>query len=313
MARIGDRGEMEAFVRAVELGGFSAAARQLKLSPSALSKLVSRLERRLRVRLLHRTTRKLRPTAEGELFFARCRTILAELEDAETEIGRSRDKPRGKIRLHVGVGLATHLVVPALPRFRSRYPDVQVELVVEDRDFDLLREGIDISVRPGAPRDESLVARKLGDFERVVCASPQYLARHGAPQTPDELAKHSCITLTLPGRAQWPFDTPQGRRVVTITPSVSANNNDCALQLALLDLGIVHLNDFIVAPEIRRRRLLPVLSDYHCAERVPMHALYPQDRHRLPRVAAMLDFLAASFPRPSASASPAPARRTSRR
>src|SRR3954447_21860525 len=129
MARIGDRREMEAFVRSVELGGFSAAARELKLSPSALSKLVSRLESALKVRLLNRTTRRLAPTPEGELFLARCRRILAELEDAEREVGRRRDQPRGKLRLHVGVGLATHLVVPALPKFLARYPEVEVELI----------------------------------------------------------------------------------------------------------------------------------------------------------------------------------------
>ncbi|MFN2643938.1 MAG: LysR substrate-binding domain-containing protein [Burkholderiales bacterium] len=286
---------MEAFVRSIELGGFSAAARELKLSPSALSKLVSRLERTLGARLLNRTTRKLTPTAEGELFLARCRRVLGELEDAETEIGRSRERPRGKLRLHVGVGFATHQVVPTLPRFQRRYPEVQIELLVEDRDFDLVREGIDISVRPGPPRDQSVVARKLGEFERVLCAAPDYLAQRGTPRSPDELAHHSCITLTLPGRAQWPFDTPAGRRVMPIVPSIGANNNDCVLQLALLGLGIVHLNDFIVARDLRARRLVRVLREYHCTERVPMYALYPQDRHRLPRVAVMLEFLAASY------------------
>jgi DNA-binding transcriptional LysR family regulator len=288
---------MEAFVRSVELGSFSAAARELKLTPSALSKLVNRLEAALRVRLLSRTTRKLIPTAEGELFLARCRRIIAEMEDAETEVGRSREQPRGRLRLHVGVGFATHLVMPALPRFLKRYPEVQVELIVEDRNFDLVRDGIDISVRPGPPGYGSLVARKLGEFQRVVCASPDYLARHGTPRSPDDLAQHRCITLTLPGRAEWPFDTASGRRVVNVVPSLGANNNDSVLQLALLGLGIVHLNDFIVAEDIRRGRLVPILADCHCADPIAMHALYPQMRHRLPRVAAMLDFLAETFAR----------------
>jgi DNA-binding transcriptional LysR family regulator len=295
MARIGDRGEMEAFVRAVELGGFSAAARQLKLTPSAISKLVTRLERNLRVRLLNRTTRRLLPTPEGELFLARCRRVLAELEDAETEVGRRRDRPRGKVRLHVGIGLATHRVVPALPRFLQRCPEVQVELIVEDRNVDLTREGIDISVRPGPPADTSVVARKLGDFERVLCASPQYLARHGTPRTPEELMQHSCIGLSLPGRMQWPFQTAAGKRVLQIESALSANSNDCVLQLALMGRGIVHLNDFVVAEDLRRGKLVAILLEYHCADRVPMHALYPRDRHRLPRVAAMLDFLVESF------------------
>src|SRR5258708_1280571 len=156
MERIGARSELEAFVRSVELGGFSAAARELGLTPSALSKLVSRLESALGVRLLNRTTRKLAPTAEGGLFLVRCRRILAEMEDAENEIGRARERPRGKLRLHVGVGFGTHQLVPALPRFLERYPEVRVELVVEDRIPDLVKEGLDISVWPGLPRDTTL-------------------------------------------------------------------------------------------------------------------------------------------------------------
>jgi DNA-binding transcriptional LysR family regulator len=287
---------MEAFVRSVERGGFSSAARELRVTPSTLSKLVTRLERALGARLLNRTTRKLTTTAEGELFLTRCRRILAEMEDAENEVGRSRERPRGKLRLHIGVGVATHCVAPALPRFTERYPEVQVELIIEDRDFDLVREGIDISVRPGPPGDPSLVAKKIGDFERIVCASRAYLSRHGTPRTPHDLARHRCISLTLPGRSQWPFDTPAGRCTLQITPSLSTNNNDAALQLALMGIGIVHLNDFIVGEDLRRGRLVRVLPEYHCAERVPMHALYPRDRHRLPRVAATLDFLAESFP-----------------
>src|SRR5262245_49627027 len=224
MSRIGNRGEMEAFVRAVERGGFSAAARDLKLSPSALSKIVTRLESVLGARLLNRTTRKLTPTAEGAMFLARCRRILAEFEDAEHEVGRSREKPRGKLLLHAGVGFSTNRLVPAFPRFVARYPEVSIELIVEDRELDVVRNGIDISVRPGPPLDQSLVARKLGDFERVVCASPAYLARHGTPRTPDDLASHRCMTIaSLPGRWQWPFQTPAGKYVFEVTPELSAN------------------------------------------------------------------------------------------
>lgn len=298
MGRIGDRGEMEAYVRSVELGSFSAAARQLKLTPSALSKLVTRLENTLGARLLNRTTRKLTTTAEGDLFLARCRRILGELEDAENEVGRSRERPRGKLRLGIGVGVATHCVVPALPKFTERYPEVQIELIIEDRDFDLVREGIDISVRPGPPSDPSLVALRIGNFERIVCASAQYLRRYGTPRTPDELAQHRCVLLTLPGRSQWPFDAASGRQTVQISSALSANNNDVVLQLGIMGMGIVHLNDFIVGEALRRGALVALLTDYQCTERVPMHALYPKDRHRLPRVAAMLEFLAANFRSP---------------
>lgn len=296
MDRIGDRGALEAFVRSVDLGGFSPAARELKLSPSALSKLVSRLERTLRVRLLHRTTRKLSPTAEGELFLARCRRILAEYEDAENEIGRSRERPRGRLRMHVGAGFAMHAVIPALPRFLERYPEVQLDVLVEDRLADLVREEIDISVRPGPPLDQSLVARTVCEFERIVCAAPEYLRRHGTPRTPDELARHRCIVVSgFPGRGRWTFTTPEGPRTIEIPPWQKVNNADAVLQLALQGVGIVRLNEFIVAASLHSGALVPVLAPFHQATAEPMLALYPHTRHRLPRVRAMLDFLVEEF------------------
>jgi DNA-binding transcriptional LysR family regulator len=296
VARIGNRGEMEAFVRSVERGSFSAAARELKLTPSALSKLVTRLERSLQVRLITRTTRKLELTPEGELFLARCRRILAEMEDAETEIGRARERPRGRLRMHVNVGFAVHQVVPAIPRFVKRYPDVQIELVVEDRQVDVVREGIDISVRPGAQTDPAMVARKICDYERIVCASPEYLSKHGRPSSPEDLARHHCITVSsVPGRSNWAFQKPAGRMDVEVPPGTSANNADCVLRFALMGIGIVRLNEFIVAAAMREGRLVQVLPDYHYPEALSMVALYPQERHRLPRVAAMLDFLVHSF------------------
>jgi DNA-binding transcriptional LysR family regulator len=297
MARIGDRGEMEAFVRSVELGGFSAAARQLKLTPSALSKLVTRLEKALKVRLLSRTTRKLTPTPEGELFLTRCRRILAEMEDAENEVGRARDRPRGRLRMHVGVGFGTHQLVPALPRFAERYPEVEVDLLVEDRKVDLMKEGADLAVRPATLADPSLVARKICEFQRVVCASPKYLARHGEPRVPEDLAKHSCIVLApgTPSYGRWSFDTPSGRRAVQVPAGMKVNNADCVLKFAVMGLGIVQLNEFIVSEDIRKGNLVAVLPQFHCAESIAMLALYPHMRHRLPRVAAMLDFLVESF------------------
>src|SRR5258706_16141840 len=161
MSPIGDSGEMEAFGRSVELGRFSAAASELDLKPSTLSKLVARLERSLKVKLLNRTTRRMTPTPEGELFVARCRRILAEMEDAEMEVGRSREKPRGRLRMHVAVGFAMHQVVNAMPRFFERYPEVQIDLLIEDRRIDLVRENIDISVRPWAPETTNFVVRKV--------------------------------------------------------------------------------------------------------------------------------------------------------
>jgi len=316
MPRIGDRGEMEAFVRSVELGSFSAAARELRLTPSALSKLVTRLERSLKVKLVYRTTRHISPTPEGELFLARCRRILAEMEDAEMEVGRSRDRPRGRLRMHIGVGVAMHVIVPALPRFFEHNPEVQIDLFIEDRRVDLARENIDISVRPWAPEAGNLVVREIFEFERVLCASPAYLKRHGAPRSPDDLVRHRCMGVsTIPSNRRWLFQTPAGPRAFEVVPGAAVNNADCVYEFALAGMGIARLNEFIVAGALRDGRLVQLLADFHCTEHLKMLAIYPQERHRLPRVRAMLDFIHASFSsrpwraksaRPRKSAAPAP-------
>jgi DNA-binding transcriptional LysR family regulator len=296
MSRIGDRGEMEAFVRSVELGSFSAAARELKLTPSALSKLVTRLERSLKVRLLSRTTRRIAPTPEGELFVARCRRILAEMEDAEMEVGRSRERPRGLLRMHLGVGVAMHLIVDALPRFLERNPEVQVDLLIEDRRVDLVRENIDISVRPWQPETTALVVRRIFDFERVLCASPAYLKKHGRPRTPDDLARHRCMGVSsIPAPGQWLFQMAEGPRMLETRLGAAANNADCVYRLALAGVGIARLNEFTAAAALRDGRLVQVLADFHADEKLTMLAIYPQERHRLPRVAAMVEFLMESF------------------
>jgi DNA-binding transcriptional LysR family regulator len=301
MTRIGDRKEMEAFVRSVDLGGFSAAARELGLTPSALSKLVDRLESALQVRLLNRTTRKLCPTVEGELFLVHCRRILREFEDAEEHLIDAAQGPQGKMVVHAGVGFATHRLVPALPSFLARHPKVEVTLLVEDRPVELAKEGIDISVWPGPPTDQTVVARKLFDVERLLCASPNYLARRGMPRSPEELVKHQCMTLSgLPNAlAPWTFETPSGDQVVVApAASVNANNAECIRQFALMGLGIARLPEFIVADDIRDGRLVRVLANTPCGNPMPLYALYAHSRYRLRRVAAMLEFLVESFALP---------------
>jgi len=298
MSRIGDRAELEAFVRSVELGSLSAAARELKLTPSTLSKLVTRLEKSLKVRLVTRTTRRIAPTPEGELFVARCRRILGEFEDAEMEVGRSRDRPRGRLRMHVGVGFAMHQLVDAMPRFLERHPEVQVDLLIEDRRVDLARENIDISVRPWPPESTSLVVRKIFDFERIVCASPAYLRKNGAPRVPDELLRHRCMTTSsIPNGSQWAFKGASKSRTIEVNPSVSVNSSDAVFRFALAGLGIARLNEFIIAGALHDGRLVPLLAAHHVAENLSMLAIYPQERHRLPRVAAMLGFLHDTFGR----------------
>ncbi len=288
--------DMGAFVRAVELGGFSPAARDLGLTPSAISKLVTRLEDRLGVRLLNRTTRRLALTPEGEAYFHRAQRILADIAEAENEVARFRSQPRGLLRVNVGTAFGMHQLVPALPDFLARHPEMQVELTITDRVVDLIEEGADVGIRLGALGDSSLVSRRICEVERVVCASPGYLRRHGTPRTPDELLAHNCLCVAYaPNLRRWPFRTANGVRQVEVAGTVSANNADSLLQLALLGVGVIRLSDAIVGRPIREGRLVPLLEDVHHREPLPLHAVFPSGRHRSPRVVAMVAFLVERF------------------
>jgi len=291
-----NQNDLVAFVRAVERGGFSAAARDLGLTPSAVSKLVTRLEDRLGVRLLNRTTRRLALTAEGETFFQRSQRILADIAEAEEEVGRSRAQPRGLLRVNVGSAFGMHQFAPALPDFLARHPDIQVELTITDRVVDLIEEGADLALRLGLLADSSLVARRICEVERVVCAAPEYLRRHGTPRKPAHLRGHNCLTMaTAPTLRRWPFEGPGGVEHVEVSGNVSANSADALLALALRGLGLIRLSDVIVGQAVREGRLVPLLEDIHHREALPLHAVYPQGRHRSPRLAAMIEFLVERF------------------
>ena len=288
--------DLVAFVRAVERGGFSAAARDLDLTPSAVSKLVTRLEDRLGVRLLNRTTRSLALTAEGEAFFHRAQRILADIAEAEEEVGRSRAQPRGLLRVNVGTAFGMHQLVPALPDFLERHPEVQVEITMTDRVVDLVEEGADLGIRMGTLPDSSLVARRIAEVERVICAAPAYLRRHGTPRKPAELRAHNCLNMAnAPVLRRWPFEGRDGVEHIEVSGNLTATSADALLALALRGLGVIRLTDVIVGAAIRKGELVPLLEGVHHREAVPLHAVYPQGRHRSPRLAAMIEFLVERF------------------
>ena len=297
-------GEFAAFVASVDGGSFSAAARHLGLTPSAIAKVVTRLEARLGVRLLHRTTRRLSLTPEGEHFFQRARRILAEIEEAEIEAASASAAPRGLLRLHSGSAMGLHQLTQVLPEFCSRYPEVDLELTVNERRIELARvdieDGADIVLRPGTVQgikgDTLIVARTICELGRVICAAPSYLEAHGVPRTPGDLAHHDCIRLLdYADLARWPFDTAEGVRTIEVTGQHTANNAETVLQMGLAGLGIIRLVDVIVDASLESGRLVPVLSDCHHVEPVPLQVLMPRDRHRLPKVTAMVDFLFEKF------------------
>ena len=283
---------MTAFVRAIERNGFSQAARDLGVTPSAVSKLVTRLERRLGVVLLRRTTRRLALTPEGEIFFERAHRIVDAIADAEAEVMRFGERPRGRLRMNVGTAFGTYALVPALPEFQARYPEIELEISLTDRVVDLMDAGADLAIRLGPLTDSHLVARKLTDFTRVVSAAPAYIARHGKPESPDDLARHNCLTIAgIAGQKEWPFEAPDGVRDVPVHGNITVNNAETLYELALLGLGIIRLSDIIVGPAIRDGRLVPLLMDSHRPEALPLYAVYAASRHRPLKIGAMIDFL----------------------
>ncbi len=281
------------FVSVVESGSFSAAAQASGLTPSAVSKAITRMEDRLGVRLLQRTTRRLALTQEGETMLARGRDILAAIESAEAEVTADRGRPRGPVKLNTGTAFAKHRLAPVMAEFHALYPDITLELAISDRRVDVIAEQADIAVRTGPLGDSTLIARRIGSMQRVICASPAYLERHGHPETPEDLKRHNCLVLAGFSRlAQWPL-RENGHIVLTnVKGSVTTDSADLLLDLALAGLGIVRFGDFLAETAIAEGRLVSLLQDFHLTDPQPITALMPPGRHTLPRVKATVAFLA---------------------
>lgn len=289
--------DMVAFVRVVEDGNFSAAARSLHLTPSGVSKLIGRLEDRLGVRLIQRTTRRLALTAEGRTFYERCRDILADIESLEQDVGAARSEPSGTLRVTLSHGFGLTQVVPLLPEFSALYPKVQLVLIFQEHVVDLIAEGFDLAIRLGAIRDESLVARRLGEHRRVVCAAPSYLAAQGVPQAPEDLARHDCLTFDAPESLNhWPFRWPDGRSDrIAVRGTFRSNTGEALYNLLLAGTGIANAADFLVKRDLLQGRLVPLLRDYTETQPTPIHAVYPHRRHLPAKTRVFVDFLADRF------------------
>jgi DNA-binding transcriptional LysR family regulator len=284
--------EMAIFQRVAERGSFAGAAQDVGLSPSAVAKLITRLEGRLGARLINRTTRHLALTAEGETYLERTREILAAIESAEADIGSARLSPRGHLRVHALPFIAVRHLVPVLPDFLMRCPQVTLDFMVTNRIVDVVGENLDISLRMGGLNDSTLVARKIADLPRIVCASPSYLARHGRPVKPADLAHHSCLTLSRnPGSATWPFRVDGQLVQVDVKGPVSADSTDMLVGLAIEGAGILRLSEHVVGEAIEKGQLEPILQDVQDPEKYPLWALLPPGRNQAPKVRAFLDFL----------------------
>jgi len=286
---------MEAFSQVVEAGSFSGAAARLDLSPTAVSRLVAELETHLSTRLLNRTTRKVSLTESGRAFYERCVQLLADLREAEDEAARAAVVPRGTIRLASAVAFAPHLA-PVIAEFLERHGEVRFDVSLADRMVDLVEEGFDLAIRIGTPGAEHLVARKIGETRIVPCASPAYLAAHAAPATPEALVEHNCFTYEyVKPSGLWRFRDPQGaERVVRVRGNVHSNNAGLHAELAARGVGIVFEPAFVVGPDIRAGRLVPLLQDYEPAP-LPIYAVYPTRRHLSAKVRVFVDFLMGRF------------------
>jgi DNA-binding transcriptional LysR family regulator len=285
---------MTTFVKVVEHGGFSAAARALDMSPSMATTHVQALEERLGVRLLNRSTRRVGLTEVGQAYFERCVQILAELDDADQVAQVLHSTPRGTLRLNTSIVMPP-FIGPVIVEYVKRHPDVSVDMVISDRMVDLVEEGFDLSIRVTPVPDSSLIIRSLASYRLVVCAAPEYLAARGVPRQPSDLAQHNCLVFSQsPWGNEWQFAGPDGEQRIQVSGNMRSNSA-VALRLATLHgQGVLATMSFQVADDIASGRLIPVLTEFLATEYAVL-AVYPH-RHRLSaKVRSFIDLLARHF------------------
>jgi DNA-binding transcriptional LysR family regulator len=292
---------MQAFVRVVEAGTFTKAAELMNVPKPTVTRLVQSLESHLQTQLLNRTTRRVTVTADGAAYFDRVLRLLGEMDELEQSMTRAKANPRGRLRIDVPASLAQLLLIPALPDFHARYPDIQLDMGVSDRPVDLMAENVDCVVRGGEITDQSLVARRIGEFHTILSASPTYIRRHGLPQRPQQLedSGHRVINY-FSHRTGRPFPLlfqREGEKLeVNARHTLSVNDSGAALAAGLAGLGIVQSATFMAQPHIASGALVPVLLDW-CAETIPLYVVYPPNRHLSTKVRVFVDWVVDLFAR----------------
>ncbi|NJL46391.1 MAG: LysR family transcriptional regulator [Leptolyngbyaceae cyanobacterium SM2_5_2] len=284
---------IRAFTQVVEAGGFAAAARRMGLSRSAVNKLVMNLEEHLQTQLLHRTTRRVAPTDAGRAFYERCLTILTDLEEAELALSRLQEEPRGNLRINAPMSFGTLHLAPLLVDFMAQYPDLHVELSLNDRFIDPIDEGFDVTVRIAqAPAAASLIVHALAPCPVVLCAAPSYLEQRSLPNLPGDLKHHDCLHYGhLTQDNAWTLIDADGQSSqIPIQGPLCCNNGEVLRQAALAGLGIVMLPGFIVAGDLQTGQLQPVLTAYQPLK-IGIYALYPVNRHLSAKVKVLTEFL----------------------
>jgi LysR family transcriptional regulator for bpeEF and oprC len=288
---------MEVFVQVVDAGGFTRAAENMQLPKATVSTLIQSLETALSVKLLHRTTRQVSVTADGAAYYERCLRILSDVREAEESLSRTRLSPTGRLRVDAPTGLSSEVIVPALPDFFARYPDILLELGSSDRTVDLIEEGVDCAVRGGQLSDSNLIARRVGIMHFVTCATPDYLARYGRPAHPNELLRHRCVNYfsSRTGKIfDWDF-TRDGERVQVALPGhIAVNDTNSYVAAGLASLGIVQMPNFLMEPMIKDGRFETLLDDW-LTDPLPVHVVYPQNRHLSAKVRVFVEWVAELF------------------
>jgi DNA-binding transcriptional LysR family regulator len=288
---------MIVFTKVAKAGSFAAAAKELSLSRAMATKHVMQLENSLGIRLLNRTTRNLNLTEVGAVYLERCLQILDDIEETELSVTRLQTEPRGTLRLNATPFFGAYHLAPAIAAYTEAYPDVNVELVLQAGYVDLIEEGFDLAIHLDSLHDSSLIARKLGSSQRVVCGSPGYFKKRGIPETPDDLKKHNClVNSSLPPRDQWQFSEPESGKitVVKVAGTMEANVADALRMAAISGLGLVLLPTYMVGQDLRKGRLQAVLKDFIPAP-LEIHAVYPHRKHLSAKVRTFVEFLHERF------------------
>ena len=287
--------EMSVFSRVVATGSLSAAARELGLSPAMVSRRLTALEGRLGVRLVNRTTRSLHLTDEGANYYDACSRLLAEIDEADAAVSAGRVEPQGALRVAIPASFGHRHIVPLIPDFSEKYPRVQLALSLSDRHVNLIEEGFDLAIRIAELEDSSLTARRLAPNRRVVCASPQYLRRHGVPATPQDLANHNCLT-TTEFSMNWEYRDPNGvAGLVRVQGRYACDNWEVLREWALAGLGVALKSTWDVRRHLEDGSLVPLFPGYTFGTDVAIYAVYPHRRFLPAKTRAFIEFLADSF------------------
>jgi DNA-binding transcriptional LysR family regulator len=286
---------MSVFARVVGAGSLSAAARELGLSPALVSRNLAALEARLGVRLINRTTRSLHLTDEGASYYEACSRLLAEIDEADAAVAAGRVEPQGVLRVALPASFGHLHVAPRIPEFAARYPKVRLALSLSDRSVSVIEEGFDIAVRIAELEDSSLAARRLAPNRRVVCASPEYLERHGTPRLPEDLVHHNCLT-TNDFAMTWDYKDPRGKPgAARVSGRYACDNWEVLREWALAGLGIALKSTWDVYRHLQDGSLVPLFPGYSFHSDVAIYAVYPHRRHLPAKTRVFIEFLAASF------------------